>query len=162
MCHLHSLVIWSEGDHTMKGDRPQTEWQKDRKYAMKCAMKGLRSPIYSTKNQETHSLIIEDNNFCDLQHLHHRHWKTSPSLFFFLLELSVKRPHERRTKNISQLETDEKKKKWQENKCHKTSVVTTCATISRLSQKEEERAHITYLTSTVQGHVEWPHLTFLF
>lgn len=135
MCHLHSLVIWSEGDHTMKGDRPQTKWQKDRKYAMK----GLRSPVHSTKNQETHSLIIEDNNFCDLQHLHHHHWKMSPSPFFFcfLLELSVKRPHKRRTKKKHKPIRDlwGKKKKWQENKCHKTSVVSTFATISRLGRK---------------------------
>lgn len=31
----------------MKGDRPQTKWQKDRKYAMKCAMKWMRSPTRS-------------------------------------------------------------------------------------------------------------------
>lgn len=47
VCNLHSLVIWSEGDHTMKGDRPQIKWQKDRKYAMKCAVKWMRSPTRS-------------------------------------------------------------------------------------------------------------------
>lgn len=42
----------------MKGDRPQSEWQKDRKYVMKCATKCMRSLTHSKQKSRDSELKI--------------------------------------------------------------------------------------------------------
>lgn len=90
----------------MKGDRPQTKWQKDRKCAMKCAMKWMRSPTHSKPKikslaaSELKIIISVTYNIYasatkKLIQVFFSSSKPSPSVHSF--KLSVERPHKRRT-----------------------------------------------------------------